>query len=120
MDMEKIILAAASFEKQKFYWNPEFVNIPMGIQDEIKVVCVVLAQKLNATFVTGFYDNGDIYFEIVKPEDVSDFDDIGAELEIKLLKKEKEELIKSLKLWYVIFRTKEGKAIKAEILEKSK
>lgn len=118
--MEKIILAAASFEKQKFYWNPEFANIPEGIQEEIKVVCVVLAQKLNVTFVTGFYEDGDIYFEIIKPEGISDFDDIGAELEIKLLKKEKEELIKSLKLWYVIFRTEEGETIKIELLEKSK
>ena len=58
-------------------------------------------------------------FEIIKNEGDFDFDDIGAELEIKSLKSEKKELLKSLKLWYVINMTEEGNKLKEELLKKS-
>ena len=67
-----------------------------------------------------FEESGDILFEIIKNEGDFDFDDIGAELEIKSLKSEKKELIKSLKLWYVINMTEEGKKIREELLKEGK
>ena len=98
--MEKII-AAASWDKQKYFFEPEFSSLPESIKEEINIICVVMAQRLACTFLMGFKEDGDVYFEIVKPENAFDFDDIGADLEIKSLSKEKEELIKSLKVWYL-------------------
>ena len=63
-----------------------------------------------------FEETGDLVFEIIKNEGDFDFDDIGAELEIKSLKSEKKELIKALKLWYVINMTDEGVKIREELL----
>ena len=63
-----------------------------------------------------FEEDGNILFEIIKNEGDFDFDDIGAELEIKSLKSEKKELLKSLKLWYVINMTEEGNKLKEELL----
>ena len=74
-----------------------------------------MAEKLNCTFMVGFDDNGDIYFETVKHEGDFDFDEIGAELEIKRLKKEELELFRAMELWYVIFFTKEGELAKMEL-----
>lgn len=114
--MDKKVLAAASYEKQKYYLEQEFSSLPEGIQEEIRVICVVLAQKLCCTFLIGFYENGELYFEVM--ENSFDFDEIGAELEIKALRNEKKELLKALKLWYLVFKTEEGEKIKKELLKK--
>ena len=114
---EKKIMSAASFEKQKYYIDPEFYSLPEGIKDEVKALCVILAQKLMCTFIIGFYSDGDVYFDIVKNKDAIDFDDIGAELEIKAIEREKKELIRSLKMWYLIYKTPEGEKIKEELLK---
>lgn len=116
--MDKIVLAAASFDKEKYYIDKGFLELPESIREEIKTICIVLADKLMCTFIIGFYTNGDVYFEIFKSEEILDFDDIGAELEIKALKKEKEELIKALNLWYLVYKTPNGEKIKEELLKK--
>lgn len=118
--MEKTVMAAASFEKQKYYIAPEFSELPEGIKAEVQTVCVVIAQKLMCTFVMGFYSDGDIYFDIVKSEDAIDFDDIGAELEIKEIRRQKSELLKALKIWYLIYKTPDGEKVKEELLKTGK
>ena len=60
----------------------------------------------------------DVYFETLLSEDILDFDDIVAELEIKALQREKAELIKALKIWYIIYKTDKGEELKKELLEK--
>ena len=116
--MEKQILAVASYEKQKYFIEPKFGALPEGIQKELKVMCVLTAQKLCCTFFFGFEREGDIYFETIKPEQCIDFDDIGAELEIKRIQSENKDLLKALKIWYVVFCTKEGEQLKQELLKK--
>ena len=101
--MERKVLAAASYAEQKYFLEPEFQALPESIQEEVRVICVVLAQKLGCTFLMGFNENGELYFETVKQEDDFDFDDIGAELEIKRLQREKKELLKALELWYAVY-----------------
>ena len=49
--MERKILAAANAEKQKYFLEPEFRELPESIQEEVRVICVLLAQKLNCTFL---------------------------------------------------------------------
>ncbi len=113
--MTKKVLAVASYEKQKYFMEPAFISLPEGIQKEIKILCVLTAQKLCCTFLMGFEEDGTIYFEIVKPENDFDFDEIGADLEVKKIQTEKKELLKALKLWYVFFCTEEGKKIKQQL-----
>lgn len=117
--MNKIVLAGASREKQKYFFEQKFNGLPQTIKDEIKSICIIMAERLGCTFLISFEENGDILFEIVKNEGDIDFDDIGAELEMKSLKSEKKELIKALKLWYVINMTEEGAKIREELLRKS-
>ena len=116
--MEKQILAVASYEKQKYFIEPKFGALPEGIQKELKVMCVLTAQKLCCTFLVGFEREGDIYFETIKPEQCIDFDDIGAELEIKRIQSENKDLLKALKIWYIVFFTEQGEKLKQELLKK--
>lgn len=118
--MNKKALAGASREKQKYFFEPQFNGLPDSIKEEIRNICIIMAERLGCTFVISFEDSGDIIFDIIKDENDFDFDDIGSELEIKSLQSEKKELIKSLKLWYVINMTEEGKKVREEILKKDK
>ena len=114
--MEKKVLAGASREKQTYFFEPAFNEIPQAVKDEIRNICILMAERLGCTFLMSFEETGDLVFEIIKNEGDFDFDDIGAELEIKSLKSEKKELIKALKLWYVINMTDEGVKIREELL----
>lgn len=118
--MNNIILAAASYEKQKYYLEPKFQRLPENIQEEVQILCVSLAQKLTCTFLMGFHEDGEVYFETVKSEDDYNFDEIGAELEIKELFRVKKELLQALKLWYTIFFTENGEDARKELLHREK
>ena len=111
--MAKKILAAANNKEQKYFMEEEFKFLPDTIKEDLKRICVYMAEKLNCTFLVGFDDNGDVYFETIKHEGDFDFDEIGAELEIKRLQKEE------LELWYVLFCTKEGAPAKEELMRRA-
>ncbi|MFV0313751.1 MAG: DUF6145 family protein [Anaerotignum sp.] len=117
--MGDMVLAAASYEQQKFYLEPKFQSLPESIQEDVRIICVTNAQKLCCTFLMGFHEDGEIYFETVKQEDDLNFDEIGAELEIKKLCTTQKELLASLKVWYAIFFTEEGESLKEEFLNQS-
>ena len=115
--MEKKVLAAADCAAQKYFLEPAFAALPEQILEEVKTICIVLAQKLNCTFLIGFYENGEVYFETVQREDDFDFDQIGAELEIKRLQRQEAELFRALQMWYTVFFTKDGKQMREELLK---
>ena len=116
---ERRAIAGASREKQKYFFEPAFNGLPTQIKDEIRNVCIIMAERLGCTFIMYFEPDGDIEFDIIKNEGDFDFDDIGAELEIKSLKSEKKELLRTLKLWYVITMTEEGAQIREDLLKKN-
>ncbi len=103
--MKKKVVLSASYYTQKYYSNPEFDGIPTAVRNEMREICISLAEKLHGIFTIGFYENGEIYFEAQAEESDYDFDEIGAPLEIKQLEKEKSELIRMLTIWYRIFKT---------------
>lgn len=115
--MERKILAAADAGKQKYFLEPAFRELPESIREEVRVICVLLAQKLNCTFLMGFDEEGALYFETVRREDDFDFDDIGAGLEINAVRREKKELLRALELWYAVFFTEEGQEIRERLLK---
>ncbi|NLK97470.1 DUF6145 family protein [Defluviitalea saccharophila] len=117
--MEKKVIFSASYYTQKYYSNPEFDGIPTAIRNEIRMICIALAEKLHAIFTIGFYEDGEVYFEARAEESDYDFDEIGVPLEIKRLESEQSELIKMLRLWYKIYKTPEGEVLKETILKET-
>lgn len=113
--MKKTTLAAASFYKQGYSLNAEFNGLPSEIKNEIKILCVSLAEKLHGVFTAGFYENGSIYFEAFGEAGDYNFDDIGAKLEIDRLAVSQKALIAALSLWYTVFKTDEGEKIRKEL-----
>ena len=113
--MEKEILVTASYYKQKYYFNPKFDAIPAEIRNEIRALCIMTAEKIHGVLTLGFYRNGDIFFEASGEETDYEYDEIGAQLEIKEIKREKMEMFASLRLWYLMYQTKYGEVFR-EIL----
>lgn len=103
--MDKIVLVSASSYTQMYYLNPEFKSLPTEIRNELRYICIPLAEKLHCIFTIGFYNNGLIYIETSAEEVDYDFDEIGSQLEIKRLQKEKATFFETLQLWYKLYKT---------------
>lgn len=117
--MERTIVISASPYNHKYYFEPSYNDIPSEIQEELIESIAAIAEKVNAIISLGFDEVGHIFIEQTADESVF-ADDIGAELEIKRFQKEKDELLKSLQLWYMIYRSEQGQIVKEIVLMQSK
>lgn len=113
--MDKQIFISATYYKQKYYTNPEFEGLPVEIRNDMRVLCIMLAEKLHGVITLGFHPSGDVFFEI-EPEDGDlEYDEIGARLELKEIEEENKEKFKTMKLWYLMYQTEYGEFLR-EIL----
>lgn len=106
--MEKNILISASHYKQKYYENPLYEELPAEIRNEMRVLCIMLAEKLHGIITLGFHTNGDVFLEVFPEEGDYEHDEIGAQLEIKEVEEENAETFKRMKLWYLMYQTNYG------------
>ena len=107
MDVSKNILCGASSYEQKYYFNPEFDKLPDSIKDELHIMCVLFTEEVGGTFMIGFDEDGTVM--LITDADEGDllYDDIGAGLMVKEVRKRKEELFESLEMFYRAFVLKE-------------
>lgn len=118
--MNKTVLASASCYTQLYYLNSEFESLPTDIRNELRYICIPLAEKLHGIFTIGFYDDSSIYIEASGEEVDYDFDDIGSQLEIKKLQNDNKEFFRTLSLWYIVYKTKDGENLKEKLIKSKK
>lgn len=116
--MEKQIVLSVSPYNHKYYFESNFNDIPAEIKEELTEAIAAIAEKVNAIITVGFNEEGQIFIDQTADMDVF-VDDIGAALEIKRLQQEKAELLKSLQLWYMIYRSEKGQIVKEIVLMQS-
>lgn len=117
--MEKEIVISASPYNHKYYFEPRYDDIPNEIKEELIESIAAIAEKVNAIISLGFNKDGYIFIEQTADDNVF-IDEIGADLEIKKLQRDKKELLKSLQLWYMIYRSEQGQIVKEIVLMQSK
>ena len=100
---DKKTIGKASVYNTTYYYNPFFDRLPEAVKEEIQNLCTFYSAKLHCIFSVNFRENGDVYFETVAEEWDMNYDEIGAELDINKLARERRELFASLKMWYLIF-----------------
>ena len=100
---EEIILCAASAYSKKYYLNPDFENLPQGIQDELKIMCVLFTEDVGGTLTLKYDEEGTLLFESSCDEGDLLYDEIGSVLKIKELQREKEELFEALEMYFKVF-----------------
>ena len=103
MSQENKVLCGANSYEEKYLFNPEFAALPSAIKDELKVMCVLFVTEVGGILLLEFEEDGSLYFRVSSQENDFFFDEIGSELRIKELQKEKEELLASMELFYKVF-----------------
>ena len=102
MDEEMVLCAASSYE-QKYYLNPEFESLPEAVKQELQIMCVLYTADVGGVLLLVFDENGNLELKVEHNEGDFSFDEIGSVLMIKELQDTKEELFKSLEMFYKVF-----------------
>ena len=102
MDEEMVLCAASSYE-QKYYLNPEFESLPEAVKQELQIMCVLYTADVGGVLLLVFDENGNLELKVEHNEGDFSFDEIGSVLKIKELQNTKEELFKSLEMFYRVF-----------------
>ena len=97
---ENKILCGANFYEQKYYLNPVYEVLPQSIKDELKIMCVLFVQEVSGIIILEFNDAGDLNIVVTAKDSDAYFDEIGSELKVRRLRKEKEELFSQLEEYY--------------------
>lgn len=100
---EEMVLCAASFYEQKYYLNPEFESLPEAVKQELQIMCVLYTADVGGVLLLVFDENGNLELKVEHNEGDFSFDEIGSVLKIKELQNTKEELFKSLEMFYKVF-----------------
>lgn len=102
MVQETTVLCGANSYEEKYYLNEKFRGLPSQIQDELRVMCVLFTHDVGGIFLLEFDSEGNLKFRTEAAECDYSYDEIGAALKIRELQRSKEELLRSLELYYQI------------------
>lgn len=103
MYQDRVVLCGASAYEQKYYLNEDFKSLPEQIQDELKIMCVLFTEDVGGVLTLVFDENGELLLEVSADKGDLLYDEIGSELKIRQMQKEKAELLRALELYYRIF-----------------
>lgn len=99
-EVQGVILCAASAYEEKYYLNPEFHSLPVSIQEELQILCVLYTADIGGILTLHFDEEGNLLLHVTAKEGDLLFDEIGSVLKIKQIQAEKRELLESLELYY--------------------
>ena len=95
-----VTLCGASWYSQKYYLNPAFDRLPKAVKNELQILCVEFTEDVGGVLTIEFEDDRRPHFRVISSEGDQRFDEIGSELKIKELQREKEQLMEKLTLFY--------------------
>ncbi len=94
------ILCAANAYEKKYYLAPEFSGLPVAIQEELQILCVLYTAEIGGILTLHFDEEGNLLMHVTARESDLLFDEIGSVLKIKQIQREKRELLESLEIYY--------------------
>lgn len=103
MYQDRVVLCAANAYEQKYYFNEDFKSLPEQIQEELKIMCVLFTEDVGGILTLEFDEDGKLLLEVSTDEGDLLYDEIGSELKIRKIQREKEELLQNLELFYKVF-----------------
>ena len=103
MYQDQVVLCGASAYEQKYYLNEDFKSLPSQVQDELKIMCVLFTEDVGGILTLVFDEDGKLLLETSADEGDLLYDEIGSELKIRQIRKEKAEFLQSLELFYKVF-----------------
>lgn len=107
MDDKRIVLCGANAYDKKYYFNEQFKGIPDSIKDELHIICVLFTEEVGGILTLVFEEDGGLSLETSAEEDDIYYDEISSGLLISEIRRNRQELLESLSLYYRIFILKE-------------
>lgn len=114
MEDNRIVLCGANAYEKKFYFNEKFNAVPDSIKDELHVICVLFTEEVGGILTIVFEEDGSLSLETAAEEDDIYYDEISSGLLVGEIRRNRQELLESLSLYYRVFILKENVA---DILE---
>ncbi len=99
----KVVLCGANSYEEKYYLNPDFEQLPEAVKNEMKIMCVLYVNDVGGILTLIYDEDGELCFEVTAEEFDPMFDEIGSQLKIKQLQREKQELLEALQMYYKVF-----------------
>ncbi len=103
MKGNRIVLCGASAYEQKYYFNEKFAGIPESIKEELRIICVLFTQEVGGVFTIVFEEDGSVSLETDAEEEDLLYDEIGSGLLVGEVRRNRQELLESLQLYYKVF-----------------
>lgn len=100
MSKERMILCGANAYDKKYYFNERFKQIPKSIQDELHIICVLFTEEVGGIFTIVFEPDGGVSLETDAEENDIYYDEISSGLLVREIQRKRDELLRSLSLYY--------------------
>ena len=104
---EKVVLCGANAYDKKYYFNEQFKGIPESIQNELHIICVLFTEEVGGIFTIVFEEDGTLSLETDAEENDFYYDEISSGLLVSEIRRKRQELFESLRLYYRVFVLKE-------------
>jgi len=103
MNEDRIVLAASSSYDRKYFFNQEFEALPESIREDIQVMLVMFTMEIGGILTMSFDEDGTMLIESESDEEDILYDEIGADLKIKQMTIDRQELFQNLELFFKVF-----------------
>lgn len=100
---ETVVLCGANSYEEKYYLNPDFQRLPSAVRDELKILCVLFTEEVGGILTLEFLRDGILILKTMADDYDYYYDEIEAGMQVRRLRKEKEELFESLEEYYRTF-----------------
>ena len=108
MDDKRIVLCGANAYDKKYYFNETFKGIPDSIKDELHIICVLFTEEVGGIFTIVFEEDGTLSLETDAEENDFYYDEVSSGLLVSEIRRKRQELFESLRLYYRVFVLKEN------------
>ena len=98
----RVILCGANSYEKKYYFNHKFDKIPENIKEELHIICVLFTEEVGGVFTIGFTPDGEVEMDAQKDEGDLLYDEIGAELLMKEIRRKKADMLKALSIYFKV------------------
>ena len=98
----RIVLCGANAYDKKYYYNRKFSKIPESIQEQLHIISVLFTEEIGGIFTVSFTPYGEVVMESTKEEGDLLYDEIGAPLMIKEIKRQKREMLEALEIYFKV------------------
>ena len=98
----RIVLCGANAYDKKYYYNKKFSKVPESIQEQLHIISVLFTEEIGGIFTVSFTPYGELVMESTREEGDLLYDEIGAPLMIKDVRKQKREMLEALEIYFKV------------------